>query len=72
MDKKNKNVLHHVNHTHREFDKETMKKIWQMGLARYYEVAIDEVDMENWTIKGEPMEDITINSIREVVRALKG
>ena len=28
MDKKNKDVLHHVNHTHREFDKETMKKIW--------------------------------------------
>ena len=22
MDKKNKDVLHHVNHTHREFDKE--------------------------------------------------
>lgn len=72
MEKKNKDVLHHVNHTHREFDKETMKKIWQMGLARYYEVAIDEVDIKNWTIKGEPMEDITINSIREVVRALKG
>ena len=49
-----------------------MKKIWQMGLARYYEVAVGDVDMENWTIKGEPMEDITINSIREVVRALKG
>lgn len=72
MNDKSKDVLHHVNHSHQEFDKETMKKIWKMGLARYYEVDIDEVDMENWTIKGEPMEDITINSIREVVRALKG